>query len=105
MVSVISDGAASGSRLRMWKKNPFNDLKIQAAGKRRPMPPSGFAGLTNRFDLEKPVIAAVNGIAMGGGFEIALACDLIIASENALFALPEPRVGLVAGAGGAAVAA
>jgi len=77
-----------------------NDLKIQAAGKRRPMPPSGFAGLTNRFDLEKPVIAAVNGIAMGGGFEIALACDLIIASENALFALPEPRVGLVAGAGG-----
>jgi len=77
-----------------------NDLKIQAAGKRRPMPPSGFAGLTNRFDLEKPVIAAVNGIAMGGGFEIALACDLIIAAENALFALPEPRVGLVAGAGG-----
>ena len=77
-----------------------NDLKIQAAGKRRPMPPRGFAGLTNRFDLEKPVIAAVNGIAMGGGFEIALACDLIIASENALFALPEPRVGLVAGAGG-----
>ena len=77
-----------------------NDLKIQAAGKRRPMPQSGFAGLTNRFDLEKPVIAAVNGIAMGGGFEIALACDLIIAAENALFALPEPRVGLVAGAGG-----
>jgi enoyl-CoA hydratase/carnithine racemase len=50
--------------------------------------------------LEKPVIAAVNGFAMGGGFEIALACDLIIAAENATFALPEPRLGLAAGAGG-----
>jgi enoyl-CoA hydratase/carnithine racemase len=56
--------------------------------------------LTSRFDLEKPIIAAVNGIAMGGGFEVALACDLIVAAENAAFALPEPRVGLVAGAGG-----
>jgi crotonobetainyl-CoA hydratase len=77
-----------------------NDLKVQAAGKRGPTPPSGFAGLTARFDLDKPLIAAVNGVAMGGGFEIALACDLIIAAENAVFALPEPRVGLVAGAGG-----
>src|SRR6185437_1857426 len=49
---------------------------------------------------DKPFIAAVNGVAMGGGFEIALACDLIIASENATFALPEPRVGLAALAGG-----
>jgi crotonobetainyl-CoA hydratase len=63
-------------------------------------PPSGFAGLTSRFDLNKPLIAAVNGVAMGGGFEIALACDLIIASENAVFALPEVRVGLAALAGG-----
>lgn len=77
-----------------------NDLKVQAAGKRGPTPPSGFAGLTARFDLDKPLIAAVNGVAMGGGFEVALACDLIIAAENAVFALPEPRVGLVAGAGG-----
>ena len=77
-----------------------NDLKYQAGGGRMSGPPSGFAGLTSRFDNPKPVIAAVNGIAMGGGFEIALACDLIVAAENAVFALPEPRVGLAALAGG-----
>ena len=82
-----------------------NDLKYHAelrarTGERPVHPPKGFAGLTARHDLDKPVIAAVNGVAMGGGFEIALACDLIIASDQAVFALPEPRVGLAAGAGG-----
>ena len=77
-----------------------NDLRYQAErGKRVPMP-RGFGGLTSRFDLVKPVIAAVNGVSMGGGFEIALACDIIVASDRAVFALPEPRVGLAALAGG-----
>jgi len=78
-----------------------NDLKYQAeSGGRLEIPPRGFAGLTSRFDEPKPLIAAVNGVAMGGGFEIALACDLVVAAESAVFALPEPRVGLAALAGG-----
>jgi crotonobetainyl-CoA hydratase len=77
-----------------------NDLKHQAAGGAMASPPSGFGGLATRYDLTKPVIAAVNGVAMGGGFEVALACDLIIASEQAVFSFPEPKVGLAALAGG-----
>lgn len=85
-----------------------NDLKATAAAtargeglvaqapKDRPLYFGGIIGL----QCSKPIIAAVNGVAAGGGFEIALACDLIIASENARFALPEPRVGLMAAAGG-----
>ena len=64
------------------------------------LPPSGFGGITSRLELTKPVIAAVNGIAMGGGFEIALACDIVVASKNASFALPEVKVGLAALGGG-----
>jgi enoyl-CoA hydratase/carnithine racemase len=77
-----------------------NDLKAHAKVGRRDLTPGGFAGLSTRADLDKPVIAAVNGAAMGGGFELALACDVIVAAENAFFALSEPRVGQAALAGG-----
>lgn len=61
----------------------------------------GWPRLTERFGLSKPVIARVDGYALGGGFELVLACDLVIASDRAVFALPEARLGLVPGAGGA----
>jgi crotonobetainyl-CoA hydratase len=78
------------------------DLKAAAAGE----PPDadqgigGFAGLTEYWDLRKPVVAAVNGIALGGGFELALAADLIVAAEHAEFGLTEATIGLVPDAGG-----
>jgi enoyl-CoA hydratase/carnithine racemase len=77
-----------------------NDLVYSASGKPNYIPESGFAGLTSRRDMNKPVIAAVNGFAMGGGFETALASHLVVADETAKFALSEVKVGLVAGAGG-----
>ncbi len=60
----------------------------------------GFGGITKNFTLWKPVIAAVNGICLGGGTEMALACDIRVASENATFGLMELRWGLIPGAGG-----
>jgi enoyl-CoA hydratase len=59
----------------------------------------GFAGLTQR-DFPKPIIAAVNGPALAGGFEIMLSCDLVVAADHATFGIPEAKRGLIAGAGG-----
>jgi crotonobetainyl-CoA hydratase len=78
------------------------DLKAAAENKAaaEDYGPGGFAGITELFDLDKPVIAAVNGMAVGGGFEIALCCDIIVAEEHAQFFLPEVKVGVVPDGGG-----
>jgi crotonobetainyl-CoA hydratase len=78
------------------------DLKAAAAGEgiQADHGPGGFAGITEFFDIGKPVIAAVNGLAFGGGFELVLAADLVVAAEHAEFALTEVTLGLVADAGG-----
>jgi crotonobetainyl-CoA hydratase len=78
------------------------DLKAAAQGEsiEADHGPGGFAGLTEFFDIGKPVIAAVNGMAFGGGFELVLAADLVVAAEHADFALTEVTLGLVADAGG-----
>jgi crotonobetainyl-CoA hydratase/dehydration protein DpgD len=85
------------------------DLRERAELTARNVPPTTFGAwdqpgwprLTERFSLSKPVIARVNGYALGGGFELALACDVIVAAEHAVFGLPEAQLGLVPGAGGA----
>ena len=77
-----------------------NDLVYSASGKPLWVPKNGFGGLTSRRHMTKPVIAAVNGFAMGGGCEITLACHLVVADTTAQFALSEVKVGLIAGAGG-----
>jgi crotonobetainyl-CoA hydratase len=78
------------------------DLKAAAGGEAVDADhgPGGFAGLTEFFDLDKPVIAAVNGLALGGGLELALACDLVVAADTAEFALPEAMLGVIADTGG-----
>ncbi|MDR5762444.1 enoyl-CoA hydratase-related protein [Caballeronia sp. LZ035] len=76
------------------------DLKALDATGDHTKPSTGFAGITHRFDLWKPLIAAVNGLCLGGGMEMLAACDIAVASDHAQFGLPEPRVGLAALGGG-----
>jgi crotonobetainyl-CoA hydratase len=77
------------------------DLKAAAGGEEvdTDFGPGGFAGIHEIMRLDKPVIAAVNGLAIGGGFELALAADLMVAAEQVEFALPETMVGVVADVG------
>ncbi|MBC6440831.1 MAG: crotonobetainyl-CoA hydratase [Rhodospirillales bacterium] len=80
------------------------DLKAAAAGEEETdsaaATEGGFAGLTELWSMDKPVIAAVNGYAAGGGFELVLASDIIIAAENAQFWLPEAQLGILPDGGG-----
>jgi enoyl-CoA hydratase len=75
------------------------DLKGFARGERPVVAGRGFAGIVRRPPT-KPIIAAVEGYALAGGFEIVLSCDLVVASRDAVFGLPETKRGLTAAAGG-----
>lgn len=66
------------------------------------LPPTGFGGLSNRRMARKPVIAAVNGYALGGGMEMVLSCNIVVATEKSQFGLPEVKRGVVIAAGGLA---
>jgi enoyl-CoA hydratase len=74
------------------------DLKAFAAGE-FPITDKGFGGITQR-DFPKPLIAAANGAALAGGFEILISCDMVVAADHAKFGIPEASRGLIAGGGG-----
>ena len=76
-----------------------SDLKHRVEVGSNQTPATGFAGICERHDLDKPVIAAINGDALGGGLETVLACDMAVAVDSARLGLPEPRVGLCAHGG------
>ncbi|CAM1507634.1 Fc.00g072750.m01.CDS01 [Cosmosporella sp. VM-42] len=87
----------AGMDLKEW--NQINLRRAQGVPEERPMdPPSGFGGLSRRHG-KKPVIAAINGLAFGGGMEILANLDLLVAAKSATFALPEATIGVVPNAG------
>ena len=97
--SELRIGIVTGAGERFF--SPGWDLKAAAAGEQsdEDWGPGGFGGLNHPRNLNKPIIAAVNGIACGGGFEIVLGCDIIVMEEHARFALPEINVGVLPDAG------
>jgi crotonobetainyl-CoA hydratase len=98
--SALRVGIVTGAGERFFSAGW--DLKAAAAGEAVDADhgPGGFAGLTELFGRSKPVIAAVNGLALGGGLELALAADLMVVADHAELALPEVLVGVVADSGG-----
>ncbi|KAL8647067.1 MAG: hypothetical protein Q9226_006591 [Calogaya cf. arnoldii] len=82
----------AGADLKEWNES-------NSTGKKRSQPRSGFGGLSNRARGKKPVIAAVNGLCLGGGFEMVINTDIVLASTSAVFGLPEVKIGVVAMAG------
>lgn len=96
----LSVGIVTGGGTRFFSAGW--DLKAAAEGEAADayQGVGGFAGLTEFWGLTKPVIAAVNGLALGGGFELALAADMIVAADHAEFGLPEATIGVVPDSGG-----
>jgi len=93
ILTGAGDRAFSAGADLKWRSENEDEVKTPDAG-------TGGKILSAEFGCWKPVIAAVNGYAVGGGLELAIACDLIVAAESAQFGLPEPRRGLMADAGG-----
>ena len=98
IVTGVGDKAFSAGFDLKWGATASPEEQREAFGKLKYKAVSG--AVTLNPNITKPVIAAVNGFAMGGGFELALGCDLIIAAEHAVFSLPEPLVGRVPTEGG-----
>ncbi|MFX1531368.1 MAG: enoyl-CoA hydratase-related protein [Promethearchaeota archaeon] len=98
IVTGVGDKAFSAGFDLKWGATASIEEQREAFGKLKYKAVTG--GVTFNPNITKPIIAAVNGFAFGGGFELALGCDLIIAAENAVFSLPEPLVGRVPTEGG-----
>jgi dehydration protein DpgD len=92
-----SSAFSSGQDLQELKEKYLAGHKASSLGS---LGGPGSPRLTERLNMSKPLIARVNGMAVGGGFELALSCDLIVAAEHAKFSLPEAKLGLIPGAGG-----
>lgn len=104
-VAVLSGNGkifCAGADLVEWLKRDYAGLGTQVTSDQERLisMSHGFGSLSRRYTLNKPIIAAVNGGAFGGGTEMVLNCDIVIAEENAKFALPEVKRGVIAAAGG-----
>ncbi|KAH8550008.1 ClpP/crotonase-like domain-containing protein [Umbelopsis sp. PMI_123] len=105
--SVITGAGSKAFCAGMDLKSANQAQKTSSPGKKTSisggeMPASGFGGLSKRNQARKPVIAAVNGFALGGGTEIVLACDIVVATQKSIFGLPEVKRGVIAAMGGIA---